>query len=442
MILFGNASDGLSRVSAAGGDPAPVTTLEVSRKEASHRWPHFLPDGRRFVFLAIPSNTIYLGSLDSKATTRLLSADSRATYAPPGYLLFVRGGTLMAQAFDADRAELTGEAFPVAERVLFSFSTGRAVFSVSDNGVLVYRAGEAAAPARLTWFDRSDKSTQPLGAPGRRAGVTLSPDAVRAVAHVHEGAAGGGLWLFDASRDTTSRFTFDSSHTVTPVWSRDGGRVAFASDREGGVFNLYQKLSSGAGRDELLFKSDESKRPTDWSLDGRLIVFESLGTKTGIDVWVLPLSGDRKPTVFLQTEFNEAQGQLSPDGRWMAYASDESGRFEVYIQEFPPSGGKWQISTNGGMLPRWRRDGHELFYLGLDRKLMSVDVKATSGALAPGVPSVLFETRAYVVPAGNNPYYAYAVTANGQRFVVAETLEGPESPPLTVVVDWLAALRR
>jgi len=442
VILFSpNSSSGLYRVSAAGGVAAPLTALDPARRESSHRWPYFLPDGLHFLFYARSGQRekagIYVGSLDSKETRRLLYAPSNAAYAPPGYLLFDRDGTLMAQAFDLKKLRITGEPFPVAGDVGYDGGTFRTDFAVSDNGVLAYRTS-ASFNTQPTWFDRKGKPLGFVGQPGGYFNLSLSVDERKlAVSRLASRTGTRDLWLYDLSRGTSSRFTFDPSTEVAPCWSPDGSRIAFSSDRDG-PFNLYQKLATGSAHDELLVSTGASKYPNHWSSDGRYIVYESIDPKTNLDLWVLPLFGDRKPILYLRTGSDEWQGQLSPDGRWMAYRSNESGRSEVYVQAFPISAGKWQISTTGGVLPRWRGDGKEIFYLALDRKVMAVTVKADS-TFEAGVPAELFPTQATHQLDVRNPY---AVTADGQRFLVNTRVEEAGSSPMAVVINWHAELKK
>jgi len=354
----------LYRVSAAGGEPIPVTALDQSRLETSHRWPYFLPDGRHFLYFVRSSQAesggIFVGSLDGKETKRLLATTLNAAYAPPGFLLFLRNETLMAQPFDSKELQLTGEPFPVAERVAFNPGLGRGAFSVSENGMLAYRSGSGQINQPL-WFDRGGKQIGSLGAAGLYLTLWLSPDETRAAVDRSDPQTGtNDIWLFDLLRGIPSRFTTDPANDSNPLWSPDGSRIVFTSNREG-VRSLYQKIASGAGNEEVLLKSSEEKVPDDWSLDGLFIVYQTLNSKTKWDLWVLPMSGERQPFPFLQTDFNEQEAQFSPDGKWMAYTSDESGAPEVYVQTFPASGGRWRVSTGGGSQPKWRRDGRELF---------------------------------------------------------------------------------
>ena len=456
---------GLMRVPAAGGDPSPLTRLDPSRQESAHRGPALLPDGRHFVYLRVSAEAeksgIYLGSLDAKpeqqGSKRLLATDSSAAYATSpdpalGYLLFERAGTLMAQAFDARRLELAGDAVPIAEGLAY---IGVPQFSVSTTGVLIYRIGDVTTPEysqQLTWFDRAGKILQTVGEPGQYTTVSLSPDGARvAFDHRDPQAAGTGLafrrgntdiWLHEFSRGASTRLTSDPAFDVMPVWSPDGSRIIFASNRDG-VYNLYRKVSNGAEDEGVLLKSNEGKFPYDWSRDGRFLLY-GVANK----VWVLPLTGDdQKAMPYLQTESSASQARFSPDSRWIAYSSDESGKSEVYVRPFPAaSGGKWTISKGGGNQPRWRRDGKELFYVSPDGKMMSVGVATPSGTFQAGIPKALFA--APILGAASSAFVyntRYDVTADGQKFLInavsTETASAPQSA-ITVVLNWQAGLKK
>lgn len=442
-IVFATGASGtLYLVSATGGEPSQLTELDQSRFEISHRWPFFLPDGRHFLYFVRSSQAesggIYVGSLDSKETKRLLPTSLSAVYSPPGFLLFLRNEALMAQRFDPDKLQLTGEPFSVAENVAYNLGLGRGAFSVSENGVLAYRTGSGQINQPL-WFDRGGKQIGSLGAAGLYFTLGLSPDERRAAVDITDDKTGtADIWLFDLSRGIPSRFTTDPAPDTNPLWSPDGSRIVFAASR-GGVSNvLYQKSASGVGNEEVLLKSGETKIPEDWSSDGQVILYQTSNPKTKRDLWVLPMSGDREPFPFLQTEFNEWQAQLSSDGKWIAYTSDESGAPEVYVQTFPASGGRWRVSTGGGSQPRWRRDGKELFYIAPDRKLMAVDVMP-GATFEASVPKALFDTRILSLTEFRNHY---AVTADGQRFLINSRIEETNVTPISVVVNWTADLKR
>ena len=447
VILFGpNGATGLNmiqRVSAAGGTPVPVTTLDSSRQQDFHAWPCFLPDGKHFLYFAHSANpensAIYVGSLDSKDTKLLLNASSFMLYSPPGYLLFVREGTLMAQPFDADRLGLTGEAFPIAEDVQFNPANSRAAFAVSENGVLAYRTG-GALNGQFAWTDLAGKEMTRFGDIGylaANAHFSLSPDEKRVAVDMTT-AQGRDVWLLDLARGTTSRFSLGLLSSGM-VWSPDSNWLTFVASHAG-VTGLYQKPSNGAGQDELLLSATDVE-PTDRSQDGRFLLYQRNDPKTKWDLWVLPLFGDRKPKPFLQSEFDESQGQFSPDGRWVAYASNESGQPEVYVQPFPGPGPKIQISTAGGVQPKWRRDGKGLFYrVDGTGKLMTVEVKA-DGQFQAGVPQLL-SVETTVTTHGMQTGDHYAVSADGKRVFRIKASQESAAAPITVVLNWTAGLKK
>lgn len=444
VILFTlNPTTPLYGVSAAGGEPAPVTALDPSRGESSHLWAHFLPDDRHFLFFsqsAFPdASGIYVASLDSSVRRRVLTAGSSAQYAS-GNLLFLREHTLMGRPFDPVRLQLTGDDRPVAEDVGIDDPSHHSLFSVSEGGVLAYASSGPGAYTQLDWFDRAGTKlggvTSGSGERSVYSNVTLSPDGSRlAVDRRDPHTTTRDIWLFDLARGGESRLSFDSATDASPVWSPDGSRIVFFSARDG-AWNLYQKVATGAGNDEPLLKSSGSKITCDWALDGRYILFREWDPQTKWDLWILPLQGDRMPLLVVRTPTEEGCGQISPDGRWLAYVSGEAGKEAVYVQPFTPGSqatGRWQVSSNGGVVPRWRRDGKELFYLSLEQKLMAVPV--SSGAtFQAGAPRPLFQTRA-------TGFLRYDVTADGQRFLVNTAIEQPASLP-TVVLNWTAEFKQ
>ena len=354
-------------------------------------------------------------------------------YAPPGYLLFVNESTLMAQPFDATALATTGDAVPVAERVGVSLR-GAAAFAASANGTLLYREGDDAR-TQLVWVDRAGKLLTIAAPPGQYNDIALSPDGTRVA--FDRTTTSTDIWLLDLRRNVTSRFTVEPPMNNVPLWSPDGQVVVFASGRSGSL-DLFQRPSNESRPDEPLLKLNAPPIvfPSDWSADGRFIAYYRTDPKTQLDMWMLPMSGDRKAFPYLQGPFNESQGQFSRDGRWFAYVSDETGRSEIYVQSFPTLTGKWKVSTEGGSQPRWRPDGKELFYVAADRKLMAVTV--TPGATFQAEsPRALFETT-LAVPSLRQ---TYAVRPDGQQFLMSVPV-GVASPPMTVVLNWTGLLKK
>ena len=438
VIVF--AGGGLFRVPAAGGQPIPLTKPDATRGETSHRLPFFLPDGRHFLFAAAPTNTVWVGSLDKSEPTKVMTADSQARYSS-GYLLFVRQGTLMAQPFDTKRLTPVGDATPIVEQVLQA-QPGYAAFSASDSGSLAYRQGAANPLTRLTWFDRAGKPLGTGSEQGRYRNPVLSPDGTRAAVQVVDPAGQNeDIWLLELSRGVMSRFTFDSHNDTYPIWSPDGKWIMYGSDREqNGGWNLYQKLASGAGEEELVRKSTLDERPHSWSPDGRYVVFRTYNPTSTLGV--LPLFGDRKPLRLPPGTYGTGLGQVSPDGRWIAYGGQETGRYEVYVRGFPTAGGKWQISKDGAVSPRWRGDSKELFYYAFDGRLMTVSIGGDK-ELQYGTPTPLFTARMLNGPAAPVNFRAqYDVTRDGQRFLLNVPAEDQAPPSITVVVNWPALLKK
>ena len=443
VILFTpTRTSALLRMPAAGGSPAPATTLNPERKERSHRWPWFLPDGKHFLYSAVDTDgelvtsesTIYVGTLDSSDRRIVAQASSNAIYAS-GYLLFLRENTLMAQPFDARRLATTGEAVPVAQQVLDSPASANGLFAAADNGMLVFQPGLQPLQT-LAWLDRAGKRVAAVGDPGQLFFTFLSPDGKRATVSVYDRAAhNNDLWIYDLSRNLRTRFTFGSGNENAGVWSPDGSSIVFNSSTKGHL-DLYRKLASGAG-EELLYADDLSKSPTSWSPDGKFILYNSrLGPRAGAGLWVLPLEGERKPFPFLKTAFNEGDGRFSPDGHWVAFESDESGRGEIYIAPFPASGGKSQVSLAGGTQARWRSDGKELFYIAPDGWLMAAEIGVKGGEMLIGAPRRLFGPLPTVG-------YQYDVSPDGQRFLAVLPNEQAAPPePLTVLLNWTTGLKK
>jgi len=439
--------DALQRVSSEGGAPAPATELDASKRDYSHRFPVFLPDGRHFLYLIQAVQTgqgggqeVCVGSLESKERRSLLRVSSNAVFAPAapgaasGHILVSREGTLLAQPFDAKRLRLSGEAFPVGGQVQYFANFGFSVFTASDNGILAYQAGGTESISQLVWLDRAGKQLEVLGPPADYMRPRISRDGRRVAMDVRDPQTGhADIWIYDLARRLSTRFTFEAADNVFPIWWPDDSRIVFQSNRKG-QSTLYQKVSSGTGNDEeFLVQEGSLTVPTDWSTDGRFLAYQAIDskTKTGWDLAFYSLA-EKKTYVFLSTLAAEVMGRFSPDGRWLAYTSDESGRPEVYVQPFPGHGGKWQISTAGGGQPVWNRNGKELFYASADNKLMAVEVKADSGFEA-GTPRALFDVHLKSING-----WKYDISPDGQRFLANTVIGEVKANPITLVQNWAA----
>jgi eukaryotic-like serine/threonine-protein kinase len=439
-IVFAPAFQGsLLRIAATGGTVSAAMALDSSRKEQTHRWPSFLPDGRHFLYYASRGGgeepgEIFIGSLDQQPPRRVVESSSLAMFAAPGYLLFVRGTTLLAQPFDVDRLQLKGRPVAIADQLPRPGSTaGLRTFSVSSSGVLAYHAG-AGTQTQLAWLDRAGRELGVIGSPAEHYAPRLTPDGTRlAVERLDPDSTNSDIWLMDLARSIASRFTFDPADDTLSVWSPDGTRLFFSSSREG-VTQLYQALSDRPGSEEPLLRSGAWKAPDDVSPDGQFLIYETIDPKGEGDLWLLPLSGDRRPQPFEVTPFSEWGAQFSPDGRWIAYVSNASGRAEIFVQAFPGPGGKRQVSSEGGTMPRWRNDGRELFYLGADGRLMAAEVRL-SPSFESRVPTALFK-----VSLLESPDRQYDVSPDGTRILVNRVSKETEATPMTVVLDWAAGL--
>jgi eukaryotic-like serine/threonine-protein kinase len=447
VIIFSAAAGRqLFRLSSQGG---AMMALPPDGFNDERNWPSFLPDGRHFLYFGRPQKFgIYAGSPDSGVAVLLLNDYVSATYSAPGYLLGVLGsargapgGTLMAHSFDARSLELSGEARAIAEEIQYYSAPGNGAFSASENGTLVYSTTENPKP-RLVWFDRRGNQLGSLGGTAAYGQASLSPDdKMVGVQRVDPITHNEDLWLIDTTRDVASRLTTDPNIDFMPVLAPDATGVVFASAR-GAPPNLFHKLFSGSQTDgERLVQSTYNQQPTDWSRDGRFIIYAGLNPRSQWDLWLLPMSpnsADRKPAPLLQTEFNEHLGRLSPNGRWLAYVSDESGTNEVYVRAFPKSETVRRISANGGSEPRWRGDGKELFYLAADRTLRAVVVSEEAG-FETGAPGALFTIR--IASTRNSGYDVnYTVTRDGLRFLVSAVTEEWGRFRTTIVINWPAAL--
>ncbi len=445
IILFSpDTTTGLVRVPAAGGTPKPATTLDTARGETTHRWATFLPDGRHFLYMAgahsagtkSDSNAVYVGALDSSEKTLLLQARSNVVYAS-GYLLYVRERILLAQRFDPAARRLVGEAVPVTEGVQYDPAFFRGVFAASEDGVLVYALGSAGSAAtRLTWMDRAGKPIgEPLGEPAEYQGLSLAPDGKRIAAWINDPSTGAGsIWLID-SRGVRTRFTFGEL-SESPVWSPDGSRIAFQRLDKKGADEIRVKAVSGSGQEDVVFHGERPATPLDWSPDGAYLavqMHQRSGATTGEDIWMIPLSGDRKPFPFLAGEFNEAGASFSQDGKWVSFTSNESGRDELYVVPFPGPGGKYQISAGGSQGGAFFKGGREILYGSPENDLVSVDVHAAPAGLEVGPPKKLFK-----VPSAS----ALTITPDGERFLVALLPQGSAAPRVALVTNWTAGFEK
>jgi serine/threonine protein kinase/DNA-binding beta-propeller fold protein YncE len=462
VILFGDIIGGstLMRVPAEGGIPMPATSVNAARKQLAHASPVFLPDGRHFLYFCY-SGTLtnagaYFGSLESKPEEQSseplrVAMDSQFVYAPSrdsdlGYLLFLRNKTLMAQLFDEKRLQPVGDPVSVAENVA-SFE-GSAFFSASTNNSLVYKSSGGQS-SQLNWFDRQGKSLGKGGESGAYSGLALSPDGTRAAVAVGQTGLVSNIFLVDFLHDISTRFTFGQYDAGKPVWSSDGSRVIFTVNREG-QYDLYQKVKSGLKNEEPLLKTDRPKDPTGCSSDGRFLLYGSSDPKTKYDIWLLPLEGGSKERPFLRTEFNEFDAHFSPDMRWVAYVSDETGRDEIYVRGFsrvsgeasPEAGGRWQISREGGTGPRWRGDGKELYYRAPDGKVMVVEIN-TDAVFSTGAPKPLFQAPPEILQSSATGLYRnWDVTSDGKRFLLSIPVAENSPSPFIVILNWTALLKK
>jgi protease II len=432
VILFSpGTSDVIHRVRADGA-VVEQTVLAGDRRETSHRWPQFLPDGRHFIYFArsVDDNlsTICLASIDAPGAAVVIQTAFGAVLAPPDHLLYVSDGALLAIKFDAASGRVAGDPVPVVDHIATS-SNFYGAFSASTNGVIAYAT--SATPGELVWTGRDGGRLGTAVVPGAYVDFEISPDSrYLAVAEVEPQSERSDLRLVDLIRGANLRLTTSPATDASPVWSPDSARIIFRSNRDR-RHDLYIRPATG-GEDQLFLKTDTAKYPTDWSPDGTVVVYHTSFARTNLDIWSAPLDHPDQARPLVQTEFDEMQGHISPSGRWLAYTSNQSSRLEVYVQPLKPDGRRWQVSTDGGSDPKWRADNKELFYIARDGRLMSVDVSADR--FDNGNPRPLFALRD--VSAVSPFLSAYDVQRDGQRFLVRAPIEDLKARPLNVVVHW------
>ena len=461
IVFTPEAAGGLARVDAAGGTRVPLTT--VDSKETSHRWPQFLPDGNHYLYFAhgtTPADSaVYLAALDSRERKLLLHNDTNAIYAAPGQLLFVRDSTLMAQSFNLRSLALEGEAKPIADHVAINTDTYRGIVTASANGELVYQHGAAGGGSQLIWYDASGKQGEPvLPESADYYWPALSPDGGKLAVDIEANGL-GDIWVIDLARHTKTRITFGPQPSGNAVWWPDGKSIVFAYGVSGASDSLYRQNADGTGsKEKLLETPGVSLIPFSVTPDGRYIAYMRRDPKstTSFDIWALPIfpdnssgdnsssdksspskPGDQKPFPVVATNFLDVTPLFSPDGKWLAYANDETGRMEVYIQPFPSGTGRWQVSTGGGTRPTWRKDGKELYFFSTDQQLMAVDIQQNGASLQLGAPHALFKASAV-----SNSSGTYTVSADGKKFVMNIVLPQSMSEPLTLITNWPADLKQ
>jgi eukaryotic-like serine/threonine-protein kinase len=432
---------GLYRVSASGGTATPVSNLDKSRAELSHRWPMFLPDGTHYLYMATNFagrkgvDAIFVGALNSSEKRFVVEAAANAAYAAPGYLLFYRDKALLAQRFDLKQFALTGEPTTILDDIQYQPQVKRAVFGVSEKGLLAAQSGSGVALSQLLWLDRKGKELGVVGKPDVYGNVFLAPNGKSvAVSMMDIASQNTDIWAYDLQRGSSKRLTFDPAADSVPIWSPDAARLIFASNRLFSFNNLYVKTADGTQEEKSILQGDLDKFPSDWSRDGKYILYTQ-----NTDLWSVTLP-ELKSSLFLKAPSVLRNGQFSPDGKWVAYASNETGKWEIYVTSFPEPRGKWQVSAGGGEQPRWRGDGKELYYLSPDGKMMATPV--TTGAnFDAGTPVALFQA----TPRQPVPIYdlfVYDVSRDGQRFLINTELKQAGSAPMSIVLNWTAKLNK
>ena len=441
-ILFApDTFTGVSRIQAAGGTPQEVTKPDASRLEQSHRWPVFLLDQHHFLYLAsnfggkFERNTLYVGSLDSNERHQLLSASSNPAYADPGYLLYWQDNTVMAQPFDPRTFALSGQPRPITDGVQYFPQTDLALFAVSGKGTLVVQTGKGVDKSQLVWFDRGGKELGTLGQPGLYANPAIAPDGKRvAFEQTDKDGRHVDIWVRELASDAVVRMTFRKGLNEQPVWGPDGKQLAFGSN-EDIAWGLSQKNADGSGPERQVLDPTTGRVTFwDWSRDGKYRL-------VGKDEELFYLSGEgQDPKPLLPTRSTVHNAQFSPDGQWIAYASNETGNWEVYVSPFPAAGSKWLVSSGGGGEPRWRRDGKELYYLSPEGKMMAVAVKA-GAKFESGPPVTLFQARLHQSISAMD-VCSYDVSADGRRFLINTKVDAPSAAPLTFILNWVSEMEK
>jgi Tol biopolymer transport system component len=430
----------LMRVSAAGGMPDTLTALDTTASDQTHRWPWFLPDGQHYLYFArtgsgsgSEKDAICLRSLDGTVYKRLIMTSSNVAYAA-GHVLYMRNSTLMAHPFDDGALEFTGDAFPIAENVSFNNQFSRGSFSVSETGILVYQSGAFVEGSLLMTYSREGIVLDTIGEPTSMFDFSLSNDETRLLMDIQDvNANNWDIWSYDLNRGIRTRLTFAAADDGSGIWHPNNKQFVFGSERANDKWSMFTKATNGVGEASALLDTSSSieRWPTDWSSDGNYIVFQQNGgEKTDEDLWALPLVGDQLPIQLTDSEFDEYEGALSPDGRWLAYVSEESGKQEVYVAPFPGMGSKWQVSASEGDRPRWRRDGKELFYLNNSDEIMAASVDGSGSSFEIGKVVKLFK----ITP--QRPGNLYQVYGDGQKFIVNTNIAPTDISTITLVTNW------
>jgi serine/threonine protein kinase len=442
VIVFApGTGSNLMRVSPGGGTPEPASRLDLPHAENSHRWPYFLPDGSHFLFWArnsrgVQEHTLYVGTLGSLDAKPLMRSELMARYSQ-GYLLFMRDRTLMAQPFDANKIELKGSSVPIAEHIATNTISNRPVFSASEDGTLLYQTGSMEGGWRLLWFTRDGKQSGALGELDRYFDPAISPDGKRVAAGLLTSQGIIDIWIFDLARGTKTRLTFGPSVQRFPVWSPDGKTIYYASNGKGS-FQMFSKPADGSGPEQPVLQDNDIEFPRGVSPDQRYLVFTHVAVNKGRPgIWALPLFGDRKTFIVVESTFDNNFPTLSPDGKWVAYENNESGPSEIYVTAFPGGGVKWQVSTNGGARAEWRSDGKELYFLDAADNVMACDVKTDGKSVQFGTPHLLF--RGVGVQNQQGPY---AVSSDGKLFLMNSGDLKEENQPLILVQNWARELKK